>query len=279
MLYREFKNSEMLSMIGFGGILVARETQEEANNYVAEAITMGINYFDIAPTYGISQERTGPALRGKRNDIFLACKTTQRTAKGAEYELHDSLKKLETDRFDLYQLHGLNSPDEAHTILGPGGALETFIKAKEKGLIRYLGFSAHSEEAAIILMEQYNFDSALFPVNWICQFTDGFGNRIMETAIEKGVARLALKAMAHTVRTEDYKAYPKAWYRPVEEKELAQLTLRYTLSQPVTAALTPGHMEYLRWAVEIGNDFKSVTSDEIQYLKKLSENVQPIFHR
>ncbi len=278
MLKREYKNKEMLSVIGFGGILVSKVTQEEANDYIAEAIDNGINYFDVAPTYGNSQDRMGPGLEGKRNGVFLACKTTMRTAKEAESELQDSLKKLRTDHFDLYQLHGINNVEDAKTCLGPNGAMETFIRAREKGYVRYLGFSVHSEEAAIYLMEQFDFDSTLFPVNWVCHFTNGFGDKIMEAAVKKNVARLALKGMAHTVRPENYKEYPKAWYMPVEEKDLAQITLRFTLSQPVTAALTPGYIEYLRWAMEVGKDFKPVTPEEIDLLKEKSNGVKPIFH-
>jgi predicted aldo/keto reductase-like oxidoreductase len=140
---REFKNSEMLSIIGFGGILVSNVSQEEANEYIAEAVDIGINYFDVAPTYGNAQDRMGPGLVGKRDGIFLTCKTTKRMADEADKELSDSLKKLKTDRFDLYLLHGVNNVEEAKTCLGPKGALEALVKARDKGYIRYLGFSVH----------------------------------------------------------------------------------------------------------------------------------------
>jgi predicted aldo/keto reductase-like oxidoreductase len=274
---REFKNSEMLSIIGFGGILVSNVSQEEANEYIAEAVDIGINYFDVAPTYGNAQDRMGPGLVGKRDGIFLTCKTTKRMADEADKELSDSLKKLKTDRFDLYLLHGVNNVEEAKTCLGPKGALEALVKARDKGYIRYLGFSVHSEDAAIYLMNRFDFDAVMFPVNWVCFLTNGFGKRIMETAVKKDLAVLALKGMAHTTRPKDYKEYPKTWYKPVEDKELAQLALRYTLSQPVTTALTPGHMNFLRCAMEVGQNFTPITEDEINILKEKSQGTEPLF--
>ncbi len=278
---REYKNGEQISIIGFGGIIVMDELQKDADNYVAEAIDSGIDYFDIAPSYGDAQQKLGPALRGKRQDIFLACKTEKRTAKEAEEALHDSLKNLETDCFDLYQIHGLQSADEAEEVLGPKGAMEAVIKAKEKGYIRYIGYSTHSEDASHLMMDQFDFDSVLFPVNWACHFGNGFGKSIMDKAVDKKITRLALKAMAKTLWTEENKEkkYPKAWYKPIYDKEFAKLAMRYTLSQPITAAVTPGDIEHMRWALEVGNSFKPVTDDEVSCLKEKSMAVAPIFNK
>ena len=160
------KTKERLSIIGFGGIIVTNETSKNASRYVSEAIDRGINYFDVAPEYGNAQEMLGPALKPYRKDVFLACKTHEMTAIGAEQEFKDSLKKLKTEYFDLYQIHQATTLDEVKQIMGPGGAFEFFIRAKEKGYVKYLGFTAHSEEAAIALMEVYDFTSILFPFNW-----------------------------------------------------------------------------------------------------------------
>ena len=95
------KHDDMLSIVGFGGILVSQEEPSESERLVAKAIDRGINYFDVAPTYGNAEERLGPALQPYRNDVFLACKTTKRSAEESEAELHNSLKLLRTDHFDL----------------------------------------------------------------------------------------------------------------------------------------------------------------------------------
>jgi aryl-alcohol dehydrogenase-like predicted oxidoreductase len=271
-------SGEMLSVVGFGGIMVMNETQEAANNYVAEAIDMGINYFDVAPSYGNAEERLGPALAGKRDKVFLACKTERRTKIESEEALKKSLQTLKTNYFDLYQLHSISTLEDVYTIIGPAGALETLIKAKENGLIRHIGFSAHNEEAAILLMDQFPFESVLFPLNWVNMFSSGFGKKIIEEAEKKKITMLALKSMAKTVIEQNQKRnFEKCWYEPINDKTLAQLAFRYTLSHPVTAAITPGYMMFLRWAVEIAENFKPITKEEENELRKESKGLKPIF--
>ena len=111
---------DMLSVIGFGGIVVKDVTPEDASNYVSEAVDRGINYFDVAPTYGNAQERLGPALKPYRDKCFLACKTQKRDAKGAQEELEESFRLLQTDHFDLYQLHAITTLEDVETSLRQG---------------------------------------------------------------------------------------------------------------------------------------------------------------
>jgi aryl-alcohol dehydrogenase-like predicted oxidoreductase len=272
------KSGEMLSIIGFGGIIVANMEQREADNYVAEAIDRGINYFDVAPSYADAEDHLGPALRGKRDGIFLACKTEKRTKKEARESLEQSLRKLETDYFDLFQLHAMTTMEDVETVFGPDGAMEVLIKAQQEGLIRHIGFSAHNEDAAVALMDRFDFESVLFPLNWVNLFNSGFGNRIMNKAEQKGVSRLALKAMARAkIQEGEEKKYDRCWYHPVDDKELASLALRYTLSQPVTAAIPPGDIRFFRWALETAAEYKPITEEEVQVLKRESRGQVPIF--
>lgn len=272
------KQGDFLSIIGFAGIIVMNETQKDANDYVAEAIDNGVNYFDVAPSYGNAEERLGPALKEKRNDVFLACKTEERSAKEAENALIASLKKLKTDHFDLYQLHAVTTKEDVDTIMGKDGCIEFFEAAKKKGLIRHIGFSAHSEEAAISLMEQYDFDSVLFPLNFVNVHNDKFGLKILEEASKRGITKLALKAMALTNWGKDEeKKYPKCWYKPIDDYSIAKLALKFTLSKDVTAAITPGHMELFRMAVDIASDIRQLNPEEEESLKKISQELNPIF--
>src|SRR6056297_2484652 len=134
------KTGEKLSVIGFGGIMLNDNPQDFANELVAKAYELGVNYYDVAPTYGNAEERLGPALKPYRKDCFLACKTHERDADGARKNLEDSLRKLETDHFDLYQLHALSSVEDVEQVFAPGGAMETIVKAKKDGLINHIGF-------------------------------------------------------------------------------------------------------------------------------------------
>jgi predicted aldo/keto reductase-like oxidoreductase len=240
------RTGEELSVIGFGGIVVRDVSPADACNYVAQAVDRGINYFDVAPGYGNAEERLGPALSPYRDQVFLACKTDQRSAKGAESELHRSLNNLRTDHFDLYQFHGVSSVQEAEQILAPGGALEMFIAARERGQIRHIGFSAHSEAAAVRLLEGFQFDSMLLPINLFCWRDGGFGPQACKAAQERGTGILALKALAKCpLREGEQKKWPKCWYIPFDTIAEARIALQFTLSRPVTAAVCPGHAEIL----------------------------------
>jgi aryl-alcohol dehydrogenase-like predicted oxidoreductase len=269
-----------LSILGFGAIIVMDVTPTEADAYVGEARDAGINYFDVAPTYGNAQERLGPALEPYRNDVFLACKTGRRDASGAQEELEESLRLLRTDHFDLYQLHAMTSDDDVAQAFGPSGAMETFVRAREAGKVRHLGFSAHSVEAALAAMNQFDFDSILFPFNFVTYECGGFGPQVMEAAQASGVARLALKGMARGPwRDGDlHRAeYPKAWYEPLADPTEAALALRYTLSLPITAALPPGDIHLFRLALKIAQDYAPLASEEHAQVQAWASREKPLF--
>jgi len=270
---------EKLSVIGFGAIVTMDETQADADRYVAEALDAGVDYFDVAPSYGDAQDRLGPALEGRRNRVFLACKTEMRDGREARAALEQSLRVLRTDRFDLYQLHAVTTPEDVDRVLAPGGALETFVQAKEAGLVRHLGFSAHSEYAAIALFEAFAFESVLFPVNFAALMQGTFGARIFEAARSRGASCLALKAMARAAWKEGQPHdVPKAWYEPVKDERQASLALRYALSQPSVAALPPGNIDSFRGAVRSVRDgVRPLDEGELAELKALADSVVPLF--
>jgi aryl-alcohol dehydrogenase-like predicted oxidoreductase len=267
-----------LSIIGFGGIVVAQTEQSEADRLVAEAVDRGVNYFDVAPSYGDAEERLGPALEPYRDGVFLACKTGCRDRAGSQAELERSLRRLRTDHFDLYQCHGVCGMEDVEKILAPGGALETFAAARERGLVRYLGFSAHSAEAALALMDAFPFHSVLFPVNFASYYQGGFGAQILAHAAEKGVARMALKGMARTNWAEGAaRPYPKCWYEPLTDREQAVLALRWTLSQPITAAVPPGEAPLFRMALDIAEQFQPLSDEEIARVQEMAAALDPLF--
>jgi aryl-alcohol dehydrogenase-like predicted oxidoreductase len=275
------KTGEKLSMIGFGGIVVMNEDTGAASNIVAEAVDRGINYFDIAPSYGNAQERLGPALAPYRKNVFLACKTEGRTRDESRKQLEESLRLLKTDHVDLYQFHALTKMKELDTVLGPGGAMETMEAAKKEGKIRYIGFSVHSQETALAALDRYNFDTILFPVNWVLFTQAEFGPKILKRAQEKQMGILALKSMAKTVWPADQKENhpePKCWYQPAAFPDEASLGLRWTLGHPITAAIPPGDERYFRLAMDVAQNYKPLEAHEEQALLSGGHGVEPIFH-
>lgn len=272
------RTGEKLSMIGFGGIVVRDATTKEAADRVAQAIDRGINYFDVAPTYGNAEEMLGPAFEPYRKNCFLACKTQSREKEGALEELERSLKKLRTDHFDLYQMHAVTKVSDVETILGPGGALEAFLQAREQGKIRYLGFSAHSVEAAMKLMEGYDFDTILFPFNYGTWNAGNFGPQVLEMAKKKNMGILALKAMAKGPRNRDEEnPFPKCWYTPFSDPTEAEEGLRFTLSHPITAAIPPGDENLFTMALDLAMKFKPLSEQESLEIKKKAQLGEPLF--
>jgi aryl-alcohol dehydrogenase-like predicted oxidoreductase len=275
------KTGEQLSIIGFGGIVVMNESTGEASNIVAEAVDRGINYFDVAPSYGNAQERLGTALAPYRKKCFLACKTDGRMKDNSRAQLEESLRLLKTDHVDLYQFHALTKMTELDKVLGPGGAMETMEAARKEGKIRYIGFSVHSAETAVAAMERYNFDTILFPVNWVLFTQVSFGPQILKKAQEKKMGILALKSMAKTVWPADQKQShpePKCWYQPAAFPHEASLGLRWTLSHPITAAVPPGDERYFRLAMDVAQNYKPLDATEEQALLSGAHGVEPIFH-
>lgn len=276
---REYgKTGEQLSLVGFGAIVVMDETPEDARSHVSWAVDQGVNYFDVAPSYGNAEERLGPALAPFRNCVFLCCKTAQRDAGGASKELEASLKNLRTDHFDLYQLHALTTPEDVEEAFRTGGVMETVLAAKKAGKLRYIGFSAHSETAALLAMKQFDFDSVLFPINFASWTKGQFGPKVVEEAKKRDVARLALKAMAHGKWPEGKPhRWRKPWYEPLDDPRKAELALRWTLSQDITAALPPGEWPLFQMAVNIATDFRPITREETSELMALVPNVDALF--
>ncbi len=267
-----------LSIIGFGGLLLRGMQPDHANGLVGWAVDRGCNYFDIAPSYGDSIDLLGPALEPYRDDCFLACKTTKRDATGAREELEDSLAKLRTDHVDLYQIHALTSMDDVAQVMAPGGALETFAAAREEGKVGAIGFSAHSEEAALAAMDQFAFDSVLFPLNCVCIERGNFGPALMAKAAEQNVAMLAIKSLAWTpVPKGEDKPYPNCWYRPIHDPNMSRLSLTYTLDLPVTAAVSPAAASLFVLAMQIGLRYRPLSDDERARLIGATEGVTPIF--
>jgi len=272
------KTGEKLSVIGFGGIVVMNATTEQAAERVRAAVEAGVNYFDVAPSYGNAEDMLGPALEPHRKGVFLACKTQGRTKDAANAELESSLRKMRTDHFDLYQHHAVTKKADALKILGPGGAMEAFAAAKKAGKVRFVGFSAHSVEAATALMDGYAFDTILFPVNYATWHAGGFGPQVLAKAKEKGMGILCLKAMAKGPWPEGAeKRHAKCWYEPLDTPEAATMGLRFTLSHPVTAAIPPGDETLFAMALKIAAGFQPLAPAEVEKIKARGTTAAPLF--
>lgn len=194
--------SVQLPVLGFPGITLCSDANADpvtAKKYVHRAINSGFSYIDVAPEYGdgLAQSRLGPALQGlDRSRIFLACKTMFRTAEETKRDFAISLEALQTDYLDLYQCHSVTTKEDVDAILAPGGALEAMKELKASNKIRHIGFSAHNEGQALRLIATGEFETVMFPLNYISYTRCGVGKQLLEAAKQHNVGVIALKAMA-----------------------------------------------------------------------------------
>jgi predicted aldo/keto reductase-like oxidoreductase len=271
------RTGEKLSVVGFGSIALRNNGQDFANETVAEAFDLGIDYFDVAPAYGNAQDLLGPALEPYRKKVFLACKTAKRDKAGSEAELHESLKLLRTDHFDLYQFHALSKMEDLEQIFASGGAIETFEKARKDGRVKYLGFSAHNEEVALKAMEMFDFDSILYPINCVCWLNGNFGPAVLEKARSKDMGVLALKAVAKDRVGNDAKPYPNMWYKPFEDDEDIIDALRFTLAKDITATVHAGDVKFMMKTLKMVRSASEFLPPEQGEIEAMIKGVKPIF--
>ena len=276
------QTGQKLSIVGFGGITLHGQEADPARKLAAEAIESGINWVDSSPEYNGSEPIVGQAFEPDRDKIFLAGKTKKRTYDEAREQFEGSLKSLRTDHLDLYQLHVLSDlKKDVDVAFGKGGALELLTEARKAGKVRYLGFSAHSVEAALAAMDRFEFDTIMFPVNFGAWIGGDFGPQVIARAKEKKMGILALKTLCKQPWQRDgwreKRRKYRLWYEPVSEAPDDQLVMRWTLSQPITAMLPPGHPGLMRRAIEIGRSYQALDDDEKAAVAQLAKSVQPMF--
>ena len=306
-----------LPVLGFPSVALAQYTRKEEQSLANEAVRhavvdLQISYFDVAPEYGdgVAQERLGPALEPYRQHVFLAAKTMFRDAIGSETDLANTLRSLKTDHLDLYQFHSISTETDVEQILGEGGAMETFLKAKNEGKIHAIGFSAHSEPMAVKMIESGLVDTCMFPINFASFHYGGVGQKVLDAALKYNVGVIALKSGARGRLTPEngeavhvpmsFEHIPEwkrkemidypvvtsrmhhTWYEPEDDPEELNRLILWSLNQPgVTATLPPGSLLLLDGISNMLRGKSSVPKfDEadMQHMLERYNNIVPIFH-
>ena len=246
----------IVSAKNFGGATIPGDGQAMSDHHVEWAIERGINYFDVAPTYGDAQKFLGNSLKPYRDKVYLACKTKERTAEGAKREIEESMKLLHTDHFDIYQLHEVSSIADIESAFAPGGCMELLTQLKKDGVIRQLGFSAHSEDAAMRALELYDYDTILFPVNWLMNKSKGMGDRILKAAKERNMGVIGMKAFVERAWDSEEEqrnsVFPKSWCKPfdIDDEAFGMACMRYALKLGADVLVPPGNFESFSFGVE-----------------------------
>jgi len=256
--------AETVSALGLGGYhLGLIGTQREAIRIVHAAVDAGITFMDNAWEYneGESEERMGKALVDRRDRVFLMSKvcTHGRDRKVAMRQLTQSLRRLKTDHLDLWQVHECVYPNDPVRHFASGGVIEALVEAKERGLVRYVGFTGHKapEIHLEMMAHDFPFDSVQMPLNCFDASFRSFEQRVLPEARRRELAVLGMKSMGG-----EGDAVSK---RVVTAEE----ALRYAMSLPGVTTTISGidSMRVLRQNVRIAQDFSPMSAEEMQALR------------
>lgn len=280
---RRFGRTGHMSTIAiFGGAAFWEISQEEADKIMESVIAAGINHIDVAPSYGQAEIRIGPWMSRERERFFLGCKTMQRTKEGAWKEMQESLKRLQTKAFDLYQCHAITTMEELDVITRKGGALEACVEARREGLTRFIGITGHGVNAPQIYLEalrRFDFDSILFPLNFVQMANPEYrkyAEELIATCKAKEVGTMVIKTITkgpwgkrqHTATT---------WYEPFDQSAEIQRAVNFALSYDVTGLCTAGDIRVLPLVIRACENFTRLSQPEREEMIKSGGQFEPLF--
>ncbi|MGQ3329206.1 aldo/keto reductase [Halorubrum sp. FL23] len=248
------------TVMTFGAIALNWLEQEGANQLVEHVLDYGVNHVDVAPTYGDAELKLGPKLRQHREEIFLGCKTQERTYEGAWRTLDRSLNRLGVDAIDLYQVHGLEYDEELDAITGDDGALAAFREAKEQGLIDHIGLTSHGHPDLVLdaLDRIDDLESVMFPLNPVVAGKDDDEHdyeAVLARADERNVGTLGIKAFAGGTwpSTDELPESDRPfanWYRPVTAPDEVRERFDFAAAQGLTSVVSAGDPKLVTMILE-----------------------------
>ncbi len=273
------KTEHMSSILTFGSAALFQVTQAEADAAIELAVDHGINHFDVAPRYGQAEMRLGPWMQKHHKDIFLACKTTERGKTRAWESIKRSLEILKVDYFDLFQFHAVNDLETLNVVLGPMGALEAALEAKEQGLVRHIGITGHRPFVQIEALNRFNFDTVLFPINRVLtanrnDYNDFFS--LLDTARKKDVGTIGIKAIAKRPWEAKMRMY-RTWYEPFDEQGEIDKSLWYALSQGISTAAMSADLHLWPLVIDAAERFRVLSKREQEETISEVTQYKPIF--
>ncbi len=253
------------TVVTFGTAGIGRVDQQTADVAIQVVLDHWINHIDVAPSYGDAELRLRPWMGSIRSRIFLGCKTKQRTKDAAKAELHRSLERLGTDRFDLYQLHAVCKPHELDDVTAKGGALEALIEARDEGLVRWLGITGHSHDVPRTHAEalrRFPFDTVMFPLNFVLWAIPQYradSTTLLETCRQSDVGVHIIKTIAKNPWGDRPKTY-STWYEPHVDQGVIDQAVAFVLSQPVSTLTSVGDVTLLPKVINAAERYQPLNS-------------------
>lgn len=240
----------------FGAAALWECDQATADGVLAQLLEYGVNHIDVAPAYGDAELRVGHWMQNHRKDFFLATKVRDRDKAGAWTSLKRSLDRLKTDQIDLLQLHALIHPDDWDQAMGPDGALEALVEARDQGLIRFIGVTGHGWNVAAMhrrSLERFAFDSVLMPWNWHCANHRAYPPEFEKTraiCAQRKVAVQTIKAIARGPWAAGANKNRLPWYQPLEDSQDIRTAVHWVLAEPDLFLNSVGDLDLLPHVLE-----------------------------
>lgn len=261
------KTGHQSSRAIFGSVSLGGISQSEADPVLELLWQYGINHIDTAPKYGEAELRLGPWMKKYRNNFFLATKTNERTYQDAKDQFQRSLDRLQVDHVDLLQFHNLTDVVEREIIMGPGGALEFLVEAKEKGLTRFVGITGHGLDAPRFhrqTLERFDFDSVLLPCNYLLMQDPNYAGefqRLISYCQEHQIAVQTIKSIARGYWGN--KEWSRStWYEPLSNDEAITKCVYWVLGIPGIFLNTVGDVQELPKVLKAADSFEKRPADE-----------------
>jgi len=268
------KTNEKVTMLGLGGYHVGWTTERDAQEVIETALEGGIRFFDTAESYddGGSERRYGKYLVPKyRDEVFIMTKSQANTAKEAREHLEGSLKRMNCDYIDLWQIHSIRTPEDVENRLDEG-VLDVFRKAKEGGKVKHIGFTGHQNPYAHKKMlekteENHPFATIQMPLNVVDPHWHSFTGNVLPDAIDRNLGILAMKTLADGRFFKEKRRLDKIQYTTdnplVPDAISIRDALYYVWSLPVSVLITGAeNKDYLQEKINLARDFVKMTVED-----------------
>ena len=266
----------------FGAAALGNVSQNDADKTMELIRRHEINHLDTAASYGEAELRLGPWMANHRDEYFLATKTGERRREDAWAEINRSLERLRTDHIDLIQLHNLVDEEEWQTAYAPGGALEAVVRARDEGLVKFIGVTGHGVTVAAQhrrSLEEFEFDSVLLPYNYPMtqnqQYLDEF-SELVALCEERDVAVQTIKSITRAP-WGDREPTANTWYEPLRDQGAIDTAVAFVLGRPGLFLNTVGDITILPMVLDAAERFEGGPSEEEMAELDRAFGLQPLF--
>jgi len=282
------KTGHMSSRIIFGAAALGGMRQDKADSTLALVLKYGLNHFDVAASYGDAELRLAPFLQDHRSKVFIATKTGDRTYDGAKQSIENSLVRMGIEQIDLIQFHNLNNEKDWETVMQSGGALEAAIKARNQGLVKYIGVTGHGTKIAEMHLKSlaaFDFTSVLLPYSYMSLQDEKYKSefeQLYTLCQEKNVAMQTIKAIARRRWLDNDESKKFSWYEPLRERSAIRHAVFWVLSRKGLFLNSSSDATLLKIILDAAAEFdikKAERLDDLVKADAATYDQEPLFIR